>query len=165
MKRLLSIMFGVAVLALGFTACDGAKNNVTPPEKVSQALETRYPGNSAAKWEMKDSIYVAEFDNSQGHEVEVWINADGTWAMTETEYDKDLTQLPYAVTTAYQATQYALDWKVDEVTFYQRPDAEFYVIEIEKSGQKDRELYYQSDGNLIKDVEESHAKITPTTPI
>jgi hypothetical protein len=41
---------------------------------------------------------------------------------------------------------------VDDIDKYERPAGVFYLIEIEKNGQKDRNLFYDENGNLLKDV-------------
>jgi hypothetical protein len=45
-------------------------------------------------------------------------------------------------------------WIVDDLDKYERPDMTFYLIEIEFSGKKDRNLYYAVDGTLLKDEED-----------
>ena len=73
--------------------------------------------------------------------------------MTESEISYN--ELPEAVKTAFQASEYA-DWKVDDIDKLERNGMEtFYVIEVEtRSGniEKEADLYYSEEGALIKTV-------------
>jgi hypothetical protein len=40
---------------------------------------------------------------------------------------------------------------VDDIDKYERPKDVFYLIEVETKGEKDRDLFYASDGTLLKD--------------
>ena len=40
---------------------------------------------------------------------------------------------------------------VGEIAKDERPDRTFYLIEVEKAGQQDRNLFYAEDGTLLKD--------------
>ena len=54
------------------------------------------------------------------------------------------------------------DWRVDDIDKYERPGDTFYLIEIEKGGQQDRDLFYAEDGTLLKDaVDTNNDKILP----
>lgn len=167
MKKILSLMLALSVGGLCFTSCgDDDDDKIKLPDSFSQALETKYPGYARkAKWGREGAYYVAEFRNDQRHDVDVWFNGDATWAMTQTDYEANPMMLPNEVTIAYEATDYAGSWTIDDIDFYERPDINFYVIEIDKKGAPDRELYYKPDGTLIKDIVATDIDILPTTPI
>ena len=85
----------------------------------------------------------------------------GTPSMTES--DVRLANLPEAVQNAFKSSQYA-DWHIEDLDKYERTDRTFYLIEIEKKGQRDRKLFYAEDGKLLKDEHDrENDDVTPTT--
>lgn len=135
-----------------FSACDDDDDYPSSkvPDSVQAALEAKYPAVKGVEWEKKAGYYVAEFRDN-GVDTEVWFDNNAVWCMTETDLRTDLNALPGLVNNAFQNGQYA-DWTVDDIDKYVRPDLTFYLIEIEKAGQKDRDLFYAEDGTLLKDV-------------
>ena len=70
--------------------------------------------------------------------------SDGTWVRTEIELNLRTTNLPQAV-LQYLATNYP-GWTIDDADLIQTPNDEYYVLELEKRGQKDVKLYIRADG-------------------
>lgn len=130
------------------------------PDNVQVAFEAKFPAVNKMEWEKKSGYYVAEF-RENGADVESWFDTSAVWCMTETDLRTDLTVLPGLVQSAFQSGQYA-DWRVDDIDKYERPDDTFYLIEIEKGGQQDRDLFYAEDGTLLKDaVDTNNDQILP----
>lgn len=168
MKKFFYLMLAGMIGSVALTACDDDDDDVKSiPQRYAQALDAKYPGASAkAKWEQKKGYYVAEFPNEARCEVDAWFDSDAKWVMSETDLGKDLFLMPVAVNKGYEATTYASSgWIVDDIDWFERPDIEFYVIEIEKAGNADRDLYFSPDGTQIKDIVSPDTDITPTTPI
>ena len=117
---------------------------------VSGTLDAKFPAVARVEWEKKSVYYVAEFYEN-GVEMQAWFDTDAVWSMTETDLRTDLNVLPGLVQNAFQTGTYA-DWRVDDIDKYERPAGIFYLIEIEKTGQPDRGLFYGEDGTLLKDV-------------
>ena len=120
------------------------------PETVKSAFEAKFPAVVKAEWEKKSDYYVAEFRDN-GLDMEAWYDSDAIWCMTETDLRTDLNELPGLVKNAFETSEY-MDWRVDDIDKYERPSGVFYLIEVEKSGQQDRDLFYDEDGTLLKDV-------------
>lgn len=120
------------------------------PETVKSAFEAKFPAVVKAEWEKKSGYYVAEFRDN-GLDMEAWYDSDAIWCMTETDLRTDLNELPGLVKNAFETSEY-MDWRVDDIDKYERPSGVFYLIEVEKSGQHDRDLFYDEDGTLLKDV-------------
>jgi hypothetical protein len=67
------------------------------------------------------------------------------------------------VKETFLAGQYAT-WGVDDIDKYEREDLTFYLVEVEKKGQKDMDLYYTEDGTVLKEVEDRpNDDVLPTT--
>lgn len=153
-----------------FTSChdddDDSGKTASVPKAYTEALTAKYPAATNVVWEKKDAYMVAEFkQNNDMEDLDVWFDATATWAMTDTDYGKNVFFLPAAVNAAWAQGQYG-NWTVDEIDFYQRPDIEFYVLEVEKTGQPDTDLYYLPDGTQIKAVaSDATSDITPTTVV
>ena len=95
-----------------------------------------------------------------GFEAEAWFGTDG-WVMTET--DIPYQSLPEAVRTSFEASQYA-NWKIEDIDKVERLNTEtVYVIEVE-SGETEYDLYYSSNGILIKDQPDQGGSDNPYLP-
>lgn len=143
----------VALLATGLavmtTGCDD--DNYTPEDIYLQAFQQKYPEASRVEWETKQGFKVADF-HLQNKETEAWFDLSAKWLMTET--DLRYADLPAAIRTAFEASEYAA-WRVDDVDKIERLDSEtVYVIEVE-SGKQEYDLYYGEDGTFIKAVQDT----------
>ena len=139
----------LATLFLGFTlqSCsddDDSMGNTV----VESAFAAKYPNATRVEWEVKGTYYVADFWlNNQ--EQEAWFSWDGDWYYTET--DITFAQLPEAVKTAFNQSEYAT-WHIDDVDMLDRKGMDIiYVIEVEK-GNQEYDLYYTADGVLVKAI-------------
>ena len=146
--KFLFLFCSVVVLS----ACDNDDDlpSSKVPETVKSAFDAKFPAVARVEWEKKSVYYVAEFYEN-GVEMQAWFDTDAVWSMTETDLRTDLNVLPGLVQNAFQTGTYA-DWRVDDIDKYERPSGIFYLIEIEKTGQSDRDLFYGEDGTLLKDV-------------
>lgn len=137
------------------------------PQVCQDAFAQRYPKAQRVKWEIKKPYYVADFADVNGTvDTEAWFKADGTWAMSEADYGKDLFMIPTAVNLAFEKTEYRT-WTISDISHYTYPDQtkEFYVIEVEKTGSADTDLYFRADGTLFKTAPDTGTDITPDTAV
>ncbi len=160
-----------AMLLVGCDDNDGdnPKMNIqTAPEAISRAFTNQYPTVANAEWGKKFSYYVVEFDDIESmSEVEVWFEADGTWVMTETDYERpSMALLPEAVQQAFNNSEYST-WLIDDIVYYEYPDAvkNMYEVGVEKRKNPDMNMYFGFDGRLIKVVQDNNIEITPNTVI
>ncbi len=143
--------------ALVVTSCsdDDDDKSVPVPDAVQSAFETRFGDVGYVEWDREQGGYlVAEF-RKDGKDHDAWFDSNGTWLMTEVDHGRDLTTLPQEVQNGYAATTYALaQWIVDDIDEIQRPAYEtIYIIEVEKAGQPDYDLYFDLSGTLIREVQ------------
>ena len=150
MKTRMTIFVSLLLAGFAFTSCEDSDDNYTPDEKIVNVLYEKYPNAQRVDWELQHDHYVADFyDNNI--EKEAWITTKGEWVMTES--DILFNNLPDAVQTAFNESEYK-DWRVDDVDMLERIEMEtVYVIEVEKSKQE-FDLFYAEDGTLIKAVED-----------
>ncbi len=144
------------VCALGvfsMTSCsDDDDSNVNVPENVTRAFNDKYAGVGRVEWDRERGGYlVAEF-NKDGKEYDAWFTETGEWVMTEVDHGRRMENLPQAVQAGYEATTYyAENWTIDDIDEIQRPAYEtFYIIEVEKKGQLDYDLYFDANGTLFR---------------
>ena len=134
-----------------FQSCDNDDNEPTPNfvnALTKAAFEEKYPSAKDVEWETRNDYIVVDFKQDKV-EKEAWFDNNGGWYMTET--DVPFTQLPDAVKTAFQQSDYST-WKVDDVDMIERKNAEtVYVLEVEQ-GNSEVDLYYSPDGVLVKTV-------------
>ena len=161
--------YGLFLVLLGaviWTSCDKDDDIRLSdvPDAVMSTFEMKYPNASYAEWEKKKGYYVADFWQ-EGMDVQVWINSNAEWKMTEFDLGSNIQILPEAVRNAFQSGKYA-SWRVDGIDKFERYDRTFYLIEIETKGEKDRELYFDESGTLLKDeVDKENHDITPDTKL
>ena len=153
MKWMMACAFGVFAL----TSCsddDDAPVNV--PDAVTRAFSDKYTGVSRVEWDREKGGYlVAEFWKD-GKEHEAWFDANGEWFMTEVDYGRNLANLPQAVQDGYEATRYYSEkWTIDDIDEIQRKGYDtFYIIEVEKRGERDTDLYFDLNGTLFREVQD-----------
>ncbi len=156
-KELMKCMMACAFGVFALTSCsddDDAPVNV--PDAVTRAFSDKYTGVSRVEWDREKGGYlVAEFWKD-GKEHEAWFDANGEWFMTEVDYGRNLTSLPQAVQEGYNSTTYAqTDWMVDDIDEIQRKGYDtFYIIEVEKRGERDTDLYFDLNGTLFREVQD-----------
>lgn len=158
--------------AFGFVSCgDDHDNDIkSVPTAVDTAFQAQYPNGTNTHWETKGAYYVANFRSKGGMvETEAWYTAAGKWAMTEYEFGRDLMYLPAAVSAEFARSEYAT-WVVDDIDVYEYPNASrnMYVIEVDKPGQQDVDLYFGiTDGKaqLLKTAIHRDIDVTPDTQL
>lgn len=138
------------------TSCsDDDDSNVNVPENVTRAFNDKYAGVGRVEWDRERGGYlVAEF-NKDGKEYDAWFTETGEWVMTEVDHGRRMENLPEAVQAGYEATTYSAEnWTIDDIDEIQRPAYEtFYIIEVEKKGQPDYDLYFDANGTLFREVQ------------
>lgn len=154
-------MIAATVCGMSFVSCDDDDNiNVSNlPGAIQKEFSTKYPNAQIEEWEQKNGYSVVDF-RWDGFEAEAWFGANG-WVMTET--DIPYQALPEAVKTSFEASRYA-NWKIEDIDKVERIHTEtIYVIEVE-SGDADFDLYYSSNGILIKDLPDQEDTDNPYLP-
>ena len=142
-----------AVLALGSISLQSCDNddeheNLNLPVAVQQAFSEKYPGATRVEWETKGAYYEAEFTQDKT-DISAWFTPEGIWEMTETDIRYEA--LPIVVQSAFKDSKYAT-WRVDDVDQLERKEKEtIYILDVE-SGNQEMDLYYSTDGILIKEV-------------
>jgi Protein of unknown function (DUF2874). len=148
------LFLALALLTMSFVSCnddDDANWDIVSTE-VRTAFAEKYPSARNTEWENKGGYKVAEFVYND-METSAWFDPNGIWYMTET--DLPFNSLPQAVKDAFGASEYST-WKVDDVDMLERKDTEVvYVIEVELQN-KEMDLYYSTEGILIKTVADSN---------
>lgn len=168
MKKKFLGLLAAALCIFALPSCDDNDNDIKyndVPNNIMNTFQQTYPNAGKVEWEKKGKYYVADFINDS-IDMDVWFNpGDGSIAMSEYDYGRNLMYLPPEVDKAFADGEYGY-WTVDDVKYYDRTALNsFYLIEVEKAGQRDKELYYGSDGKLIKAIDESNRDITPDTQL
>lgn len=157
-----ALLLGCCVAFTVFTACgdDNDESPVAPNAALEKAFSDRYPEAGRPLWETKGTMAVAEFSIG-GYEADAWFDTSGQWVLTET--DVPFAALPEAVRKGVAESPYA-DWKVEDVDKLERPEAAtVYRIEVEK-GETEKDLYYDENGMLFKEVTDEQGENGTTPP-
>ncbi|MDE6854036.1 MAG: PepSY-like domain-containing protein [Muribaculaceae bacterium] len=162
-------LIALSILPAAITSCSSDKDEPAPsyiPETVRDAFQQKFPDATNVDWDTKSSYYIAEFKHIDGAETEVWYTSEADWAMTVTDYGKDLFLLPANINEAFAKSPYGFGWTIDDIDLYERASDSFYIFEVERSGQPDTNVYFDSDGTYLKAVEsDADTDILPTTPL
>jgi len=117
----------------------------TPPEKVVQALNQKFPNIQNAHWGKESkSEWEAEFIYN-GVKTSANFLTDGQWLETETKIP--ITELPAAVTQSIQANYKAS--KLVGADKIETTNETLYEADL-KSGIKIKEVVFNSDGTIHK---------------
>lgn len=157
MKTKFSIVAFICFILAGvMSSCsnDDSKYTINATPEVQKAFKLQYPNAKNTKWEIRNSYYVAEFNDDGYRSVDAWYNASGEWFLSE--YDVAYDAVPAVVKTTFMNSLYGA-WKVDDVDLISRPSfMDLYIIEAEEPA-TDREVdvYISADGVYIKAVLDS----------
>lgn len=145
------------------TSCGDDDKGIKVPGAFNEALLAKFPQAHDIEWEYKSGYRVAEFKIGRV-ETEAWYNTDAGWEMTVRDAGKDASALPVAVAGALADSEYS-SWHIDDIDYYERIKDAFYVIEVEKHGLTDTDLYFSPDGAMLKAVPHTGTDILPTDKI
>ena len=147
MKRII-LMFAFVAGAFIIQGCEDDDLRRPGNQTVENSFTEKYAGATAIDWEKKGDYWVVDF-RKDNKKMEAWFGNDGEWYLTETDISFDA--LPEPVKTAFLASEYQ-SWRIDDIDMIERKDMEtVYVLEVEK-GNEEYDLYYSSDGTLLKTV-------------
>lgn len=138
-------------LVFFFSGCkdDDQERGIIPVEQVSRAFAEKYPDARNIVFEIEGKYYVADFTD-EGYSVVAWLTDQGRWMMEKIRYP--FGRLPEKVTTAFLEGDYD-DWEIEACYEINRADmGTVYRIETQK-GEREKNFYYSSLGNLIRVVE------------
>lgn len=164
MKAKILLYALASAIGLMSAACSDDNDDINidkVPVKVRETMQKMFPYVYSSSWEQIYPYYVADFINS-GFETYAWFGVDGTWVMTDIDYNSNISYLPAAVQQAFAMSQYG-QWIIDDVDTYQRTYDAFNVIEVETPASPDITLFYSNDGTLLNTVENFDITITPNT--
>ena len=145
MKKIIYIA-AFAILTL-FTTSSFAQLRKLPAE-VTTAFQEKYPNAKAVEWRDKLSSFTASFQQDSTTYI-AQFSSKGEWENTEEAIDKS--ELPELVKAGYDKSKYA-DWNFGQVSKIEMPNNEIqYRIEVARGDIKKRNLYFNSEGRLLKD--------------
>ncbi|MBA4167606.1 MAG: PepSY-like domain-containing protein [Chitinophagaceae bacterium] len=118
------------------------------PSEVTDAFSQKYPGAKEVEWKDKLSAFSAGFNLDDKHYLASFSNK-GEWQ--NTEQDVEESELPAVIKDSYSKTKYA-DWQINKVTKIELTgNVVQYRIEIGSGDIKKRNLYFNTEGRLLKD--------------
>lgn len=147
------------------------QNETGVPTVVTKAFAAQYPeiDRTTVDWNQNGEYYVAEFKTTANmKDVNAWFTTSGTWSMSSTDLGKNLFLVSAEVNQTLMKEGYT-SWTMDEITYYEYPaggsNQNFYLFEVEKTGETNTNVYIADDGTLLKTTTGEVAEITPTTVI
>jgi hypothetical protein len=118
------------------------------PAEVTNAFQEKYPEAKSVEWRDKLSSFTASFQLDSTTYV-AQFNKKGEWENTEEAIDES--ELPEEVQAGFDKSKYT-DWSMSRVTKIELPGDEInYRIEVAKGDIKKRNLYFNSEGRMLKD--------------
>ena len=146
MKKIIYITGLFAILAI-FTTDSFAQIRKIPAE-VTNAFQEKYPHATSVEWRDKLSSFTASFQLDSTTYI-AQFSSKGEWENTEEAIDES--ELPEAVKAGFDKSRYT-EWTMGQVTKIELPDDEVqYKIEVAKGDIKKRNLFFNSEGRMLKD--------------
>lgn len=146
MKKIIYITGLFLVLTI-FTTSAYAQIRKIPGE-VTNAFQEKYPNATSVEWRDKLSSFTASFQLDSTSYI-AQFSSKGEWENTEEAIDQS--ELPEAVTSGFDKSKYT-EWNIGQVAKIEMPNDEVqYKIEVTKGDIKKRNLYFNSEGRMLKD--------------
>jgi len=118
------------------------------PQAAQDSFASKYPGAQNAKWE-SELIYLTVNFEWEGDKIYAEYSSKGMWRLSRKNWSYE--KLPATVTDGFKKSKYA-DWPVSEVKIVSTPkDPELYRLTIEKNDIDKKNLFYNSEGRLIRE--------------
>lgn len=118
------------------------------PAEVTSSFTEKFPHASDVEWRDKLSGFTASFSLDSSSFIASF-NNKGEWESTEEAIEEE--QLPDGVQDGFEKSKYT-EWTISEVSRIELPNDEIqYKLGIEKGDIKKRNLYFSSEGRLLKD--------------
>ena len=150
MKTQFIFLISILVIVAACAKQHSQSNNQDIPDNVQKKFKTDFSGIACADWEIEDGLYEAEFKEN-GLERTVIYDADGNKIAMETEFPvDDLSEL----ILNYISDNYA-DAEIEEAETVESTDGNFTVVEVEIDNNLEIELFFDTAGNFVKQVEET----------
>ncbi len=108
-------------------------------------IQEKYPGATIREYDYDDDGLIEVEIIHDGHEKDVYFNGAGGWVMTRWEVWQK--EVPAAVTNAY-GTKYP-GYCPDEIEYVETPSGNYYLVELEGSGDSELTLRIDADGNIL----------------
>lgn len=146
MKKFSTFFLSLFVLFFASTVSFGQVRKI--PSEVTEAFKSKYPSATNVEWRDKLSNFSAVFE-ADDQQYEARFNSKGEWQLTENEIDEN--NLPEDVKEGYEKSKYA-EWEIGKVHKIELADGSLqYRVESVKSDVRKKNLYFNSEGRLIKD--------------
>ena len=146
MKRVYSLLLALALIVTTVATSFAQVRKI--PSEVTETFKQKYPEATNVEWRDKLSNFSAVFE-SENVQYEARFNSKGEWQLTENEIEES--DLPEAVKDGYDKSKYA-DWEIGKVDKIELSDGSFqYRVEAIKNDVRKKNLYFNSDGRLVKD--------------
>ena len=146
MKKSSAVFLSLFVLLFSVTTAFAQVRKI--PSEVTEAFKSKYPTATNVEWRYKLSSFSAVFEEGD-QQYEAKFNSKGEWQLTENEIEEN--DLPEEVREGYEKSKYA-EWEMGKVHKIELADGSLqYRIESVKSDVRKKNLYFNSDGRLIKD--------------
>ena len=146
MRRFLSLLLLLSLIIATVSTSFAQVRKI--PSEVTEAFKDKYPNATNVEWRDKLSSFSAVFE-SDDIQYEARFNSKGEWQLTENEIEES--DLPEAVKEGFDKSKYA-DWEIGKVHKIELADGSLqYRVESIKNDVRKKNLYFNSEGRLIKD--------------
>ncbi len=141
--------FKIAMIALLGTAAVSAQDmNVNDvPADLRASFEQTYPNAKDVEWEMEGESYKVEFEiDREDHEI--WYASDGNTSKMEKEIsESDLPKgIQSAISNSYEG------YTIDSIDMIEENGSATYEVELEKSGDADKKVIFDTDGKVLNEM-------------
>ena len=136
------LLFAAAVIVL--PACGQDIPATQVPSVVQNTVVTKYANATHLEWNKKTGFYRAEFDIDKT-EYTVHVADDGKLLLSKTEIPENA--LPAAVSAVVKKDH--AGYAIDDMEKIEKDGMVYYLLELEKKGEKDKQLLFKPDGTIM----------------
>ena len=139
-----SVSLFIAAIAISILSCGQDIPDSKVPSVVLNAVKSKYPGAGDVDWEKKKDYYKAEFDIDK---VEHTFHIDESGKVLQHKKEITLAELPAAAQENIKSSH--AGFEIDDIAIIEKNGQTFYEVELEAKGQKDKKVYFDTQGKAI----------------
>lgn len=145
MKKLFMLMIVCGIVSTSFSVFAQIRK---VPAEVTEAFKAQFPITENLEWRDKLTVFEATFE-MKGIKYQATFNSKGEWQSTEKFIAEN--DLPSAVKDGLNKSKYN-DWEKKSIIWLETKEKRQYRILVEKGVLQKKYLYFNSDGQLEKEV-------------
>lgn len=137
----------IAAVSISVSSCAQDIPTSKVPSVVQNTVQAKFANATNTEWEKKNNFYEAEFKINK---IEYTVYIDSTGKLVKHKMDMEVKDLPSAIIAAIGRDH--AGYEIDEAEKLEKDGVIYYQVELEKKGEKDKELVFSSTGAIAAGI-------------